>query len=193
LRTPGSRASRALPERRQPVQPPHQPLAITLDGELRALLSTRNRLRAAGQGCALRPLCAGDARPQPQSKETTVECCRRSEPAWWAWLDLNQRPHPYQLNAGNRCADRHFCRSRSTVGVEGNRSIRPLVCVHIFTALLVTGSGRVGRRRRHAQVSAWVELTEPAYLSRDGLDAGTGAKVAAPAVTRTRIPQFSAT
>src|SRR5215207_5651871 len=61
---------------------------------------------AAVQGCVLRPLCAGDARPRPRSEETMVECCRRSVPVWWAWLDLNQRPHPYQLNAGNRCAHR---------------------------------------------------------------------------------------
>jgi hypothetical protein len=47
----------------------------------------------------------------------------------WAWEDLNLRPHPYQLNAGNRCADRCLCRSRPTVGVEGMRSIGPLVCV----------------------------------------------------------------
>jgi hypothetical protein len=34
------------------------------------------------------------------SKETTVECCRRSKPVSWAWLDLNQRPHPYQACFG---------------------------------------------------------------------------------------------
>jgi hypothetical protein len=47
----------------------------------------------------------------------------------WAWLDLNQRPHPYQLNAGNRCAHRPFPRSRPTVRAKGMSSIRPLVCV----------------------------------------------------------------
>ena len=29
-------------------------------------------------------------------EETTDERFRRSRPVWWAWLDLNQRPHPYQ-------------------------------------------------------------------------------------------------
>jgi hypothetical protein len=48
---------------------------------------------------------------------------------WWAWEDLNLRPHPYQLNAGNRCAHRPFPRSRSTVGAQGMRSIGPLVCL----------------------------------------------------------------
>ena len=36
----------------------------------------------------------------------------------WAWLDLNQRPHPYQQNARNRCAKRRSRRSRSTVEGE---------------------------------------------------------------------------
>ena len=49
-----------------------------------------------------------------------------------AWLDLNQRPHPYQLNASNRCADRHSRRSRLTVGAQGMRSIDALVCVLLF-------------------------------------------------------------
>jgi hypothetical protein len=38
----------------------------------------------------------------------------------------------YQLNAGNRCADRPFPRSRPTVGIKGMRSIGPLVCVLIL-------------------------------------------------------------
>jgi hypothetical protein len=47
----------------------------------------------------------------------------------WACQDLNLGPHPYQLNAGNRCADRPFPRSRPTVRAQGMRSIGPLVCV----------------------------------------------------------------
>jgi hypothetical protein len=72
------------------------PTAITLDRHRPALPSTRNHPRTAVQGCVLRPLCLGDARQRPGSKGTTVGCCRRSEPVWWAWPDLNQRPHPYQ-------------------------------------------------------------------------------------------------
>src|SRR4029453_11115397 len=37
----------------------------------------------------------------------------------------------YQLNAGNRCADRPFRRSRSTVAAKVIRSIGALVCVPI--------------------------------------------------------------
>jgi hypothetical protein len=51
-------------------------------------------------------------------------------PLSWAWLDLNQRPHPYQLNAGNRCADRRFCWSRPTVSAIVMRSIGGSVWVH---------------------------------------------------------------
>ena len=35
-----------------------------------------------------------DAHKQLRAKESTDERSRRSEPVWWAWLDLNQRPHP---------------------------------------------------------------------------------------------------
>jgi hypothetical protein len=47
----------------------------------------------------------------------------------WACQDLNLGPHPHQLNAGNRCADRPFRRSRSTVGAKVMRSTGALVCV----------------------------------------------------------------
>ena len=36
----------------------------------------------------------------------------------WACQDLNLGPHPYQQSTGNRCANRRFRRSRSTVGVK---------------------------------------------------------------------------
>ena len=42
---------------------------------------------------------------------------------------MNLRLHPYQLNCGNRCAQRPFPRSSSTVEAEGIGSIGPLVCV----------------------------------------------------------------
>jgi hypothetical protein len=74
---------------------------------------------------------------------TTGERSRRSTPVLWAWLDLNQRPHPYQLNAGNRCAHRPFRRSRPTVRAEGMRSIGTPVC-----ALIVW----VGVYRYHAHI-----------------------------------------
>src|SRR4029453_14066353 len=47
----------------------------------------------------------------------------------WAWEDLNLRPHPYQLNAGNRCAEARLPWLLSTVGRQGIRSIGALVCV----------------------------------------------------------------
>jgi hypothetical protein len=42
----------------------------------------------------------------------------------WAWLDLNQRPHPYQVSRAKRCADRRFPRSLPSVRGEGMRSNR---------------------------------------------------------------------
>ena len=43
---------------------------------------------------------------------------RWSQPVSWAWLDLNQRPHPYQQSRAYRYATRHFCRSCATVRGE---------------------------------------------------------------------------
>jgi len=48
----------------------------------------------ASQGCVQAPLCAGNAQQQLPSKMTTDERFRSSKPLLWAWLDLNQRPHP---------------------------------------------------------------------------------------------------
>ena len=48
---------------------------------------------------------------------------------WWACQDLNLGPHPYQQNAGNRCANRRFPRWRSTVEAEVMCSHRDQLCV----------------------------------------------------------------
>ena len=77
------------------------------------------------QGCALRALCAGDAREPTATKETKRKYFRRSVRTWWAWLDLNQRPHPYQVSRAKRCADRRFPRSPPSVRGEGMRSNSP--------------------------------------------------------------------
>jgi hypothetical protein len=55
-----------------------------------------------------------------------------SEAGWWAWEDLNLRPHPYQVSRAKRCADRRFPRSPRSVGGEGMRS----------NSLTRTGDGR---------------------------------------------------
>jgi hypothetical protein len=61
---------------------------------------------------------------------------------------LNLRPHPYQLNAGNRCADRPFCRWRSTVRAKGMRSISPLVCVLMCTTTVAAETFHCQMRAR---------------------------------------------
>jgi hypothetical protein len=69
---------------------------MTLGARASALRSTRNRPRAAVQGCVLGSLCVGDPRRQSPSKETTDERFGSSALVLWAWLALNQRPHPDQ-------------------------------------------------------------------------------------------------
>src|SRR5512132_2804064 len=59
-------------------------------------------------------------------ESTTDERFRRSNAVSWAWLDLNLRPHPYQVSRAKRCADRRFPRSLATVRGEGMRSYWPL-------------------------------------------------------------------
>jgi hypothetical protein len=58
----------------------------------------------------------------PRPRATSGKRFRSSEPLWWAWLDLNQRPHPYQVSRAERCADRRLRRSRASVTGEGLRS-----------------------------------------------------------------------
>jgi hypothetical protein len=62
-------------------------------------------------------------------------------PGTWAWLDLNQRPHPYQVSRAKRCADRRFPRSLASVGGEGMRSNN------------LTGPGRTPRCRRQGNTT----------------------------------------
>jgi hypothetical protein len=66
---------------------------------------------------------------------SAVTCGNRG----WAFPGLNLGPHPYQRNAGNRCAKRRFPSSRPTVGAKVMRSIGALVCVHRVLA------GRAGQ------------------------------------------------
>jgi hypothetical protein len=101
-------------------------LGITLDGTKVPL--------ALAEGAAENATVVGDllAGLRDRGLDTTRPCVEgrfRWSGRWWACQDLNLGPHPYQLNAGNRCADRHSCRSRPTVGAQGMRSISVLVCV----------------------------------------------------------------
>jgi hypothetical protein len=76
--------------------PEHVRLRLMLLGQRRdeeAISRTHPYMGYVRLDCQLKP---GDRR----------FCWSRAD--LWAWLDLNQRPHPYQLNAGNRCADRPF-------------------------------------------------------------------------------------
>jgi hypothetical protein len=68
--------------------------------------------------------------------------CELGEP-WWACQDLNLGPHPYQQNAGNRCAKRRSRRSRSTVRVEVMWSHRVQLCALIAPAAALLGTSAV--------------------------------------------------
>jgi hypothetical protein len=63
--------------------------------------------------------------------------CRTKESRAWPGTPIlipRGGPRPwrsYQLNAGNRCADRPFRRSRATVGAKVIGSIGTQVCVHL--------------------------------------------------------------
>jgi hypothetical protein len=79
----------------------------------------------------------------------------RSAPVLWAWLDLNQRPHPYQQSRAQRCAERRFPRSLATVRGEVMRSNdltrtgdgRAAVAVKGSTTHPIACSCRLQRRR----------------------------------------------
>src|SRR5215216_2070341 len=66
--------------------------------------------------------------------------CTGQQGVWWAREELNLRPLPCQQNTGNRCARRHCCRSRLTVGVEVKRSLR----VQLSALLRQEGSREAG-------------------------------------------------
>jgi hypothetical protein len=51
--------------------------------------------------------------------------------AWWSPPpESNRRPHPYHGTTGNRCAERHSRRSRSTVRVKVMGSASTQLCGH---------------------------------------------------------------
>jgi hypothetical protein len=52
-------------------------------------------------------------------KESSRARFRSATPVLWAWLDLNQRPHPYQVSRAQRCADRHSPKSLASVRAKG--------------------------------------------------------------------------
>jgi hypothetical protein len=61
---------------------------------------------------------------------------------WWACQDLNLGPHPYQQNAGNRCAKRRSRRSRSTVEAEVMCSRGVQLCALVVRLASVAGQHR---------------------------------------------------
>ena len=63
-----------------------------------------------------------DASDEAATRKRSNQRSRWSRAGLWAWLDLNQRPHPYQQSSAYRCATLRFCRSQRTVRGEVMRS-----------------------------------------------------------------------
>ena len=73
---------------------------------------------AKDEGGAVNRLLTSDA-SQPLNPGPDDQRFRWSEAVWWAWLDLNQRPHPYQRWTADRHANQHFRWSCDTVSPTG--------------------------------------------------------------------------
>jgi hypothetical protein len=69
-----------------------------------------------GPGCTSSPT-DDPSLPEPSRRPTSVSAGQG--PVVWAWLDLNQRPHPYQVSRAKRCAARRFPRSSPSVRAKG--------------------------------------------------------------------------
>jgi hypothetical protein len=105
--SPGHESLRPLPDRRKPL-----PSLVAL-----VAVTASTRSYAFSDRCAL-----GDPQQQPGSEGMADKRFRRSTTVLWTWLDLNQRPHPYQVSRAKRCAGRRFPRSPVSVKGEGMRS-----------------------------------------------------------------------
>jgi hypothetical protein len=79
---------------------------------------------------------AGSVQAAPRT--TTDQRFRWSEHVWSPPPESNRRPHPYHGTTGNRCADRRFPRSRSTVRVEVIGSLLAKVCAHFRSQQFAT-------------------------------------------------------
>ena len=85
-----------------------------------------------------------------QSEATSV--CPGQRPVLWAWLDLNQRPHPYQVSRAKRCADQRFPRSRATVRGQGMRLTARRIRAHTRCRGHRQGDGAAGWARQPHRV-----------------------------------------
>ena len=89
---------------------------------------------------------------------TTGERSRRSIPVLWAWLDLNQRPHPYQQSRAERHADR--CFPWWAANVEGQVILCNSIALDGVIAADPRCQQRSSSRRSHRQPTAAL----PAHL-----------------------------
>jgi hypothetical protein len=117
--------------------------------------AAQTRCSASGIGSTPQDLIPNGMHPiglAPGSQAPSVSAGQG--PILWAWLDLNQRPHPYQVSRAKRCADRRFPRSLATVRGEGMRSrwIRSQRCRQARLAHTPIGGSSISPT---AVVEAW--------------------------------------
>jgi hypothetical protein len=72
--------------------------------------------RTDGQTASRQGKCSPAVKPAPEYG--TDQRFRWSEPMWSPPPESNRRPHPYHGTTRNRCANRHFPRSRPTAGAK---------------------------------------------------------------------------
>jgi hypothetical protein len=103
----------------------------------------------SGDGAPTRPHPKWDASNLGWGRKRSDQRLRWSWADLWAWLDLNQRPHPYQVSRAKRCAQGRFPRSPASVKGEGMRSNSSAQTAPIRPAPRATQAGRpdTGRGR----------------------------------------------
>jgi hypothetical protein len=103
----------------------------------------------SGDGAPTRPHPKWDASNLGWGRKRSDQRLRWSWADLWAWLDLNQRPHPHQVSRAKRCAQGRFPRSPASVKGEGMRSNSSAQTAPIRPAPRATQAGRpdTGRGR----------------------------------------------
>jgi hypothetical protein len=97
------------------VQPTIQTTAATLGTQDAAQM----RCSVSGQEAPPDFIPKRDASDGSPSQHSVTSVSAGHGPVLWSWLDLNQRPHPYQRWTAERCAKQPFRWSRDTVSATG--------------------------------------------------------------------------
>jgi len=125
------------------VQPTIQTTAATLGTQDAAQM----RCSVSGQEAPPDLSPKRDASDGSPSQHSAISVSAGHGPVLWACQDLNLGPHPYQQNAGNRCANHRSRRSRSTADGKVMWSHGVQLCALILRVLNETLRARYQRHR----------------------------------------------